>query len=620
MFQKFRYSLAVPKIKRQINLIFFFSSIIPICIFGLFAIFNARNQMLRQYESQLETDALRVNSTLFDLTTTIRISTANILDNESYWNLFNETYTEDSAGSYQSLVNYLHTFRNNTAAVSSVCMYTDNPSIPEDEDHSIRVMTDGFDSEPWYQYLESSAYNTWTCAPYEDRFGNTTYELTLVEKIILKNSSYNAYLVTRLDSNYIRNRLLTGENLIMASVDSGKVFFSSNRSWIWKEMPYSSNFHDWNYKYTGPVTIDDTSLLTSIVTFHPYQTDNRFYILVSDKHAYNNINQITVIYLVILLFATLVPILLIFLFSSYFSGRIQVLKHAMHQASLGDYNIIDNFRGDDELTDTFRDLKTTVHQIHEKESRFYESQLSKQQLINTQQQMEFKMLASQINPHFLYNTLETIRMQAIASNNRDVADSINLLGKTMHYVLENTGTNSTTIAKELTHVITYLKIQKLRFGDRVNYEIHVPPYLNLEQFRILPLLLQPIVENAIVHGLEGVTQNGLVSINFILEEPNLYITIHDNGEGMDEASIEQLREHIYEKNNHSSVSIGLRNIDHRLRLLYGDTYGLSIESELHSGTTLTLTLPLSQIIDPDALSDILMLREEYLEQDIESDE
>ena len=119
MFQKFRYSLAVPKIKRQINLIFFFSSIIPICIFGLFAIFNARNQMLRQYESQLETDALRVNSTLFDLTTTIRISTANILDNESYWNLFNETYTEDSAGSYQSLVNYLHTFRNNTAAFSS---------------------------------------------------------------------------------------------------------------------------------------------------------------------------------------------------------------------------------------------------------------------------------------------------------------------------------------------------------------------------------------------------------------------------------------------------------------------------------------------------------------------
>ena len=230
------------------------------------------------------------------------------------------------------------------------------------------------------------------------------------------------------------------------------------------------------------------------------------------------------------------------------------------------------------------------------------------------------MLASQINPHFLYNTLETIRMQAIASNNRDVADSINLLGKTMHYVLENTGTDSTTIAKELAHVTTYLKIQKLRFGDRVNYEIHVPPYLNLEQFRILPLLLQPIVENAIVHGLEGVTQNGMVNIDFILEEPNLYITIHDNGEGMDSKAVHALREHINEKDHTSSVSIGLRNIDHRLRLLYGEEYGLSIESELHNGTTLTLTLPLSQLIDAEALSDILLLREEYLDSEMEIDE
>ncbi len=84
----------------------------------------------------------------------------------------------------------------------------------------------------------------------------------------------------------------------------------------------------------------------------------------------------------------------------------------------------------------------------------------------------------------------------------------------MHYVLENTGTESTTIEKEIKHVISYLEIQRLRFGDRVNYKINVPPYLNLEQFHILPLLLQPIVENSIVHGREGVTQNGHVEISF----------------------------------------------------------------------------------------------------------
>lgn len=618
MFAKIRNSFTLPKIRQQINLIYLLSSIIPICIFGLFAIHTARTQMLEQYKSQLKTDALRVNSTLFDITTTVRNSTAAIVDNEAYWALFNDDYEENSDAAYQNLVNYLSTFYKNTTAISSICMYTDNPSIPEGD--YVKVFKNGFDALPWYQNLDESTYNTWTCARYEDRFKKDSNELTLVEKIILKNSPYNTYLVTRLDNNYIRNRLLTGNNLIMASVDDNSVFFSSNRSWIFRKMPCSDEFENKNYSFTGECDIDGTSLLTSIVTFNPYETDNRFYILVSDKSALKDINHIIIIYLVILLFATVVPLMLVLFFSSYMSGRITVLKQAMHQASLGDYNIIDKFHGDDELADTFRDLKTTVELIHDKESKFYEAQLKEQQLVNTQQQMEFKMLASQINPHFLYNTLETIRMQAISNGNRDVADSINLLGKTMHYVLENTGTDSTTIAQELAHVTTYLKIQKLRFGDRVNYEVNVPPYLNLEQLQILPLLLQPIVENAIIHGLEGVIQNGKITINFILEEPNLYIIISDNGEGMDEETIEKLRRRIRKEDKHSTVSIGLRNIENRLRMLYGDEYGLTIESTVHEGTSITMTLPLSKITTNNALSEMILLREEYINQGIALDD
>lgn len=124
----------------------------------------------------------------------------------------------------------------------------------------------------------------------------------------------------------------------------------------------------------------------------------------------------------------------------------------MHRASLGDYNIIEQFRGDDELSDTFKDLKLTVDAIHDKEAQFYEARIREQQLVNRQQQMEFEMLASQINPHFLYNTLETIRMQALSCGNRNVATSIKLLGKSMRYVLDNTGTSFTTLTKELEYI------------------------------------------------------------------------------------------------------------------------------------------------------------------------
>lgn len=91
---------------------------------------------------------------------------------------------------------------------------------------------------------------------------------------------------------------------------------------------------------------------------------------------------------------------------------------------------------------------------------------------------------------------------SIGSGDRETASAIKLLGKTMHYVLENTGTASTTLDKELDYISSYLAIQKLRFEERFNYTIHVPPELSLSSYKILPLLLQPIVENAILHGLE----------------------------------------------------------------------------------------------------------------------
>jgi two-component system sensor histidine kinase YesM len=616
MTRKRKYTLTLPNIKNQISLIFLLSSVVPICIFGLFAIVNARSQMLEQYKTQLNADATRVNSSLFEITTSVITNIQSITEVAECRSLFDHKYVESDSTRYSYLDSSLKNYRSNTTAISSIHIYTNNPSIPVS--NYISYSNSNYADTDWYTQIGKTNYSTWFCSTALDRFSKPYYELTLVYRIPLGTQNYTAYVVTKLDSNYLRNRLILNNHVIFSSIDNEKVFFSSNRSRIWTDMIFPSDFDYQNYQYTGPLKIGDETLLTSIVTFLPYKTDNRFYISVSDSDAYSNINQITFIYGVILLFATVVPTLIILLFSSYFSRRIQILKRAMHQTSMGDYNIIEQFRGDDELAETFSDLKKTVDLIHAKEAEFYESKITEQKLINTQQQIEFKMLASQINPHFLYNTLETIRMQAISSGNRNIADSIHLLGKTMHYVLENTGTDSTTLAKEVDHIQTYLAIQQLRFGDRVNYTIHIPPYLDLEQFRILPLLLQPIVENAIVHGLEGVTQNGQIEIEFILEEPNLYITIHDNGEGMDEKETSLLRTNISEHGSlKTASSIGLRNINQRLCLLYGNHNGLQIESRPLVGTTITLTLPLEQMIDTQALSDILVRREQYWSQDID---
>jgi len=244
------------------------------------------------------------------------------------------------------------------------------------------------------------------------------------------------------------------------------------------------------------------------------------------------------------------------------------------------------------LTEAYEDLKNMVNDIKEQEAKMYEAELNEKELRNNQQIMEYKMLASQINPHYLYNTLETIRMKALTMGNKEVADCIKILGKTLRYVLQNTGTTSTTLAKEIEHVENYLAIQKLRFGERINYFINIEEGLETSKYVVLPLLLQPIVENAVVHGLENIDSKGLIDISVSHNDfEELQITISDNGMGMKPEEFEKMQQKLKTPNLKLESSIGVYNISERIRLHYGEEYGLHLESEYGKGTKVTIYLP-----------------------------
>lgn len=583
--------LIKPKVKQQIIFIGMLSTIIPLFIVGLFSIIQARNQMSEQYESQVTAVGLRINSTIFDITTSLYTSCDNLLSSTYLRKVFGSDYNDILDQQYYDLVSTsLSTMHSTTAAISTIMIYTNNPNIPSDT--YITSVKDNYSSQPWNGEMLGTAINNWQCLTRKDSWKNNVYELSLVRRIGISSSEYSAYLVLSIDSNYLKNRLLSSDYLVMASVDNGPTFYSSDKNWLQKNIPFPTDFVNTYYIYTGPLVLDSKKQLTNIVTFLPYRTYNKFYISVSDPNAYHNLDHITLIYIIILIIATLFPLLLTFLFSSYFNTRVQTLKNAMHQVSQGDYNIMKLFKGDDELTEIFKDLNATVEKIYENEAKFYQSQIVEQQLINKQQQMEFKMLASQINPHFLYNTLETIRMQALSTGNTDVITSIKLLGKSMHYVLENTGTDSTTLGKELEYIEVYLSIQKLRFGDRINYSIQNPEELDLNNYKILPLLLQPIVENAVIHGLERKNLNGQILINITNSTNNiLTIEITDNGYGMNAEKLQELNDRINSAALDSTTSIGLYNINHRIKLLYGTEFGIAFTSQLNVGTTVILNIP-----------------------------
>ena len=192
---------------------------------------------------------------------------------------------------------------------------------------------------------------------------------------------------------------------------------------------------------------------------------------------------------------------------------------------------------------------------------------------------ELNMLYSQINPHFLYNTLDTIVWMAEFNNNSEVIETTKSLAEFFRLSLNN-GEMITTIDKEINHVRQYLIIQKKRYQDKLNYQISIDE--NLKKIKIPKLILQPIVENSIYHGIKELDTNGLIKIKVFEENKDIIILITDNGIGYD------INNKV--KSSKKLGGVGLKNVDERIKLFYGDRYGLHIKSEVGIGTVVTIRL------------------------------
>ena len=576
-------------VKGQLLRTFLLAGILPLLIIGIFSITSVRKQMLARYKSLEKADGVRVASALNDLTSTVYASSDTLINSNQCLSLFaTESLDSDIKKRLAALERALQIYFDNTASVARIQIYTNNPHLINSE--HIRYQQN-FDLNEWRKALGNN-WSTWASLHRYTAIVRQPYrELTLIRRIGVASSQYQAFLVIGLDRNTVKNHLEQSSNETTISLDGTQIIYATDSALIGKDMEFPDDFSGYIYRYTGPKEIGKQMRLVNYVTLQSYKSNNLFYVQTVDPNALQTINHTIAIFLLILALALLVPLILVIYFSNYFSARITTLKSAMHRASLGDYNIIEQFRGDDELSDTFKDLKLTVDAIHDKEAKFYEAQIREQQLVNRQQQMEFEMLASQINPHFLYNTLETIRMQALSCGNRNVATSIKLLGKSMRYVLDNTGTSFTTLTKELEYIKTYLSIQQLRFGDRVNYTLQVEEDLDTDSCKILPLILQPVVENAILHGLESKTEGGMITIQIASAESTLLITIKDNGQGMTIEELDALRDRIKNHPSSDTHSIGLYNINQRISLFYGEGYYMEIDSAIGAGTTVRLKIP-----------------------------
>lgn len=296
------------------------------------------------------------------------------------------------------------------------------------------------------------------------------------------------------------------------------------------------------------------------------------------------------IYIIIMMLGLVFSFLMISIFSTYFTRRITYINSEIQKVVQNNFEIGPRLEGKDEFAEIYSALETTTVNIKQLIDEVYQHKIEQEQLISRQSDIRFKMLASQINPHFLFNTLETIRMQAFADGNRQVANTIKLLAKILRHNLDVTD-RPVPLMEEIEAVSNYLDIQHLRFADRVSYDII---YLSdIRSIGILPLLIQPVVENSFIHGLEARKSGGFIYISIENDGQNVYIRVKDNGCGMSESKLEELRQKLLTGTvENISTSIGMVNVNQRIKLFYGDKYGISIESKEEEGTTVTIHVPL----------------------------
>ena len=285
----------------------------------------------------------------------------------------------------------------------------------------------------------------------------------------------------------------------------------------------------------------------------------------------------------------LIGVILIFLDTLVFhnfTSPVYRLLQTMETFGKGNYNVRAQEEGIGELKNVSIHFNIMADKLQEQMEEIRRNEREKQK-------MEKKLLQSQINPHFLYNTLDSIIWMIRSEEYDGAGEMVSLLAKFFRTSLSQ-GKDMIPLEKELEHATSYLAIQNIRFKDK--FEFHVDADQELLKYFCPKLSIQPLLENAIYHGMEGMYEDGEIEIRVYEKDGDIKIDVSDNGPGMTQEKIDYIMHNKVVSSRRGS-GIGVCNVNERIQLIYGKKYGITLSSELDEGTIATITIPKMEEID-----------------------
>ena len=274
----------------------------------------------------------------------------------------------------------------------------------------------------------------------------------------------------------------------------------------------------------------------------------------------------------------------------YYSGRLtkplETLRRLMRKIEGGETDVRMNVRGMDEIYVLGSSFNLMIEKLNELIFEVYESKMREKELLFLEKEAQLNALQQQVNPHFLYNTLESINWLAYRKGVYEICDMSSALGAFFRGNISNRQ-EFLTIRQEIDHIKTYLVIQKIRYAHK--FDIVWDIGKEIEECRIPKLSLQPLIENSILHGLEHTEAGGIIAVTGRLQDDTILIRIRDNGKGIQEERLQELMRSLEQGAAYGGVGLG--NVYQRMRLVFGSLFSFAIESSEESGTTILLRYP-----------------------------
>lgn len=465
---------------------------------------------------------------------------------------------------------------------SYAIMYADNDSIVNGG-HFSRLSS--VRKQGWYQYLMDSGRDIVLLFDYTDENTRTVLsqrKVSVIRKLnYFKDGGCEKLVKLDLDYNALVRRLTSRKDSMPVYICSGDRILFSNEG---------HNGYTQDYE---ALTGQEKIAYEEEVSFYGYPI--RILILESENMILTQIYRHLPLILFMIAVNIFLPWVPMYVINLSFTGRLQELSLAFDQVEAESLKEIENVRGKDEIGSLMENYNRMVRRSQELIKTVYKDRLERQEMDIARQNAELLALHSQINPHFLFNVLENIRMHSVLKGEEETAYMIERLS-----VLERQNVNwkndLVKIREEIRFIEAYLELQKYRFGGRLSYEILVEP--DCEEYRLPKLTLVTFVENACVHGVENKAAPCWVYVRVYQKEGWLNLEVEDTGSGMDEKQVEEL----IGKMLNSSIDmlrenqhVGMINACLRLKMITKNEVVYELESEKGMGTFMTIRIPVSRL-------------------------